>query len=98
MRGDVEGEIENVWAIAWPLIITNILNVTVGIIDLKMVGILGYQPIAVFVITPVGYLTSRGFLIALGASDRVIDLGDQYLKTCSSGSGRLGSRSFCSSA
>ena len=136
----LESEIGKVWAIAWPLILTNILNVTVGIIDLKMVGVLGYQPIAavgmarqvsnffmvlmiaitggasvliahafgagdkkrlqdvasrsvvymlvtaVLVITPVGYFTSRGFLIALGASDRVIDLGNQYLKTLFLGS------------
>ena len=35
-------EIPKVWAIAWPLILTNILNVLVGIVDFKMVGVLGF--------------------------------------------------------
>ncbi len=35
-----------VWAIAWPLILTNILNVLVGLVDFKMVGILGFESIA----------------------------------------------------
>jgi len=39
-------EIVHVWAIAWPLILTNMLNVTVGIIDFKMVGMLGVESIA----------------------------------------------------
>jgi putative MATE family efflux protein len=39
-------EIPRVWAIAWPLILTNMLNVTVGIVDFKMVGALGVAPIA----------------------------------------------------
>lgn len=36
----------SVWAVAWPLICTNILNVAVGLIDLKMMGILGVTAIA----------------------------------------------------
>ncbi len=39
-------EISSVWAIAWPLILTNILNVLVGIVDFKMVGVLGFESIA----------------------------------------------------
>ncbi|MFW5737780.1 MAG: MATE family efflux transporter, partial [Spirochaetota bacterium] len=39
-------EIHSVWRIAWPLIITNILNVLVGVVDLKMVGALGVAEIA----------------------------------------------------
>jgi len=35
-----------VWAVAWPVILTNLLKVTVGIVDLKMVGTLGIAPIA----------------------------------------------------
>ncbi len=42
----IRSEAREVWSIAWPLIITNVLNVTVGIIDLRMVGVLGYEPIA----------------------------------------------------
>jgi putative MATE family efflux protein len=42
----VQREIPRVWAIAWPLILTNILNVLVGIIDFKMVGFLGVEAIA----------------------------------------------------
>ena len=39
-------EIPKVWQIAWPLILTNLLNVAVGIVDLKMVGTLGFESIA----------------------------------------------------
>jgi putative MATE family efflux protein len=39
-------EASNVWAIAWPLILTNMLNVLVGIVDFKMVGVLGVESIA----------------------------------------------------
>ena len=39
-------EIPQVWRIAWPLILTNLLSVTVGIVDLKMVGTLGFESIA----------------------------------------------------
>jgi putative MATE family efflux protein len=35
-----------VWALVWPIILTNLLNVTVGMIDFKMVGVLGVAPIA----------------------------------------------------
>ena len=39
-------EISSVWAIAWPLILTYILNGLVGIVDFKMVGVLGFESIA----------------------------------------------------
>ncbi len=39
-------ETAQLWAIVWPLILTNLLNVLVGIIDLKMVGVLGVTSIA----------------------------------------------------
>ena len=42
----LRNEIPKVWRIAWPLILTNLLNVTVGIVDLKMVGTLGFESIA----------------------------------------------------
>ncbi|HUV07081.1 MAG TPA: MATE family efflux transporter [Spirochaetia bacterium] len=42
----LKDEMTNVWAIAWPLILTNILNVSVGLVDFKMVGILGVESIA----------------------------------------------------
>ena len=42
----LHGEIQQVWAIAWPLILTNLLHVSVGIIDFKMVGVLGVTSIA----------------------------------------------------
>ena len=45
-KSPVRVEFESVWAIAWPLILTNMLNVTVGIIDFKMVGTLGVESIA----------------------------------------------------
>jgi putative MATE family efflux protein len=45
-RSLLSSEIPRVWAIAWPLILTNMLNVTVGIVDFKMVGALGVAPIA----------------------------------------------------
>ncbi len=35
-----------VWKIAWPIILTNMLQVTVGIVDFKMVGSLGIESIA----------------------------------------------------
>ena len=41
-----KNEIRKVWTIVWPLILTNLLQVTVGIIDFKMVGILGVSSIA----------------------------------------------------
>ena len=41
-----KSELNAVWAIAWPLILSNILNVAVGIADLKMVGHLGVESIA----------------------------------------------------
>ena len=39
-------EIPQVWAVAWPVILTNMLNVLVGLIDFKMVGALGVASIA----------------------------------------------------
>lgn len=42
----IRQEMTRVWAIAWPLILTNILNVLVGLVDFKMVGILGFESIA----------------------------------------------------
>ena len=39
-------EIQRVWAVAWPLILTIILNVSVGLVDFKMVGTLGVVSIA----------------------------------------------------
>ncbi len=39
-------EIRSVWAVVWPIILTNMLNVTVGMVDLKMVGSLGVDSIA----------------------------------------------------
>lgn len=39
-------EFRRVWKIAWPLILTNMLQVTVGIVDFKMVGTLGIESIA----------------------------------------------------
>lgn len=39
-------EMKQVWKIAWPIILTNILQVTVGIADFKMVGRLGIDAIA----------------------------------------------------
>jgi putative MATE family efflux protein len=45
-RSLLSSEVQRVWAIAWPLILTNMLNVSVGIVDFKMVGALGVAPIA----------------------------------------------------
>ena len=45
-RSQLNIEIARVWAIAWPVILTNLLNVAVGIVDLKMVGTLGVSSIA----------------------------------------------------
>lgn len=42
----VHQEVLQVWAVAWPLILTNMLNVLVGIVDFKMVGALGVASIA----------------------------------------------------
>ncbi len=42
----IRGEMARVWAIAWPLILTNMLNVLVGLVDFKMVGVLGVEQIA----------------------------------------------------
>jgi len=39
-------EFNRVWKIAWPLILTNMLHVLVGIVDFKMVGSLGIESIA----------------------------------------------------
>ncbi|MDO9578602.1 MAG: MATE family efflux transporter [Candidatus Cloacimonadales bacterium] len=39
-------EFKQVWKIAWPIILTNMLQVTVGIVDFKMVGTLGIESIA----------------------------------------------------
>ena len=41
-----QNEARQVWTVAWPLILTNILNASVGIIDFKMVGALGVDSIA----------------------------------------------------
>ncbi len=127
-------EIPKVWAIAWPVILTNMLQVLVGIVDFKMVGMLGVESIAavgmsrqvtmfimvlmiaisggssvlvahafgaghadqvskiaaksmvymlaaaVFVVTPLGFFSSRGILVLLGASKQVVALGGSYLK------------------
>lgn len=42
----IRREAGRVWAIAWPLMLTNLLNVSVGLIDFKMVGVLGFESIA----------------------------------------------------
>lgn len=39
-------EFRLVWKIAWPIILTNMLHVLVGIVDFKMVGTLGIESIA----------------------------------------------------
>ncbi len=129
----VREEITKVWAIAWPLILTNILNALVGLVDFKMVGSLGVESIAavgmsrqvtmfilvlmiaisggasvlvahahgagdrakvgviagrstlymlytaILLVTPLGLLTSRGILVALGAAEPVVLLGVSYL-------------------
>ena len=128
------------WKIVWPLIVTNVLNVVVGMVDLKMIGVLGVDAIAsigmarqvmmfimvlmvaisggasvvianafgagdtervsnvsgrsvvlmviaaIVIVTPVGMLTSRGFLRALGAESNVVALGGEYLLVLFSGS------------
>ena len=133
-------EAASVWAVAWPLILTNILNVLVGIVDLKMVGVIGYESIAavgmsrqvtmfimvlmiaisggssvlvahahgagdeprvstvaarsivymlaaaLFVVTPLGYFASRWILTLLGGSERVVEIGDSYLRILFAGS------------
>lgn len=45
-RSELKLEAAQVWAIAWPVILTNLLKVMVGIVDLKMVGALGTSSIA----------------------------------------------------
>lgn len=46
-QGDrLRREIGSVWALAWPMIVTNMLNVLVGVVDFKMVGSLGISSIA----------------------------------------------------
>ena len=136
----LKNEIPKVWQIAWPLILTNLLSVAVGIVDLKMVGTLGFESIAavgmsrqvtmfimvlmiaisggssvmvaraygsgdqslvsviaarsivymlisaLFIVTPLGLLSSRPILVALGGSDEVVRLGDSYLKILFAGS------------
>ena len=133
-------EIWKVWGIAWPLILTRMLDVTVGIVDLKMVGVLGFESIAavgmsrqvtmfimvlmiaisggasvliahaygakdirrvryvagastvymlataLFIVTPLGILSSRAILKSLGGADRVVQLGDSYLRVLFAGS------------
>ena len=133
-------EISSVWKVVWPLILTNILNVLVGIVDFKMVGALGVESIAavgmsrqvmmlflvlmitisggssalvahafgageydrvskiaakssvymlaaaVLVVSPLGYFFSRPILELLGGADRVVKLGDSYLKILFAGS------------
>ncbi len=46
LRDEVRREAVLVWAVAWPIILTNLLNVAVGLVDFKMVGGLGVGPIA----------------------------------------------------
>lgn len=36
-------EFRQVWKIAWPIILTNMLHVLVGVVDFKMVGTLGIE-------------------------------------------------------
>ncbi|MBT3379762.1 MAG: MATE family efflux transporter [Lentisphaerae bacterium] len=45
-HSELRREAVQVWAIAWPVILTNLLKVMVGIVDLKMVGALGTTSIA----------------------------------------------------
>ena len=128
------------WKIVWPLIVTNILSVVVGMVDFKMVGVLGVEAIAavgmarqvmmflqvlifaisagasvviahafgagdqrrvsevsaqsavllvaasVVIITPVGILSARPFLTALGGNADVVRLGGVYLTILFAGS------------
>ena len=46
LREEIRRETVLVWALVWPMILTNLLNVAVGIVDFKMVGKLGYGSIA----------------------------------------------------
>lgn len=46
MHTQLRSESGKMWTIVWPLIITNLLNVSVGIVDFKMVGSLGVESIA----------------------------------------------------
>ena len=127
-------------AIVWPLIITNSLNVVVGMVDFKMVGVLGVESIAavgiarqvmmflmvlmiaisggasvlvahahgagdwdrvsvvsarsvatmiaaaLVIVTPLGLVTARPFLSALGGDESVVALGGGYLRILFAGS------------
>ena len=46
LRDEVRRETVLVWALVWPIILTNLLNVAVGLVDFKMVGGLGVASIA----------------------------------------------------
>ncbi|MBN1672773.1 MAG: MATE family efflux transporter [Kiritimatiellae bacterium] len=65
-------EIQALLAIVWPLIVTNLLNVTVGIADMKMVGMLGVAPIAAVGMSRQIFMLILSLMIAITGGTSVL--------------------------
>ena len=69
-QDDGPHEIRALLHIVWPLIVTNLLNVAVGIADMKMVGVLGVAPLAAVGMSRQVFMLVLSLMIAItgGAS------------------------------
>jgi len=89
----LQTEIKNVWAIVWPLILTNMLHVTVGIIDFKMVGKLNVSSIAAVGISRQVMMFIMVIMIAISGGSSVL-VAHAYGAKDYSQVGRIASRTI----
>lgn len=66
------GEDRALIALVWPLVVTNLLNVCVGIADMKMVGVLGVAPLAAVGMSRQVFMLILGLMIAITGGTSVL--------------------------
>jgi MATE family multidrug resistance protein len=59
-------------ALVWPLLVTNLLNVSVGIADMKMVGVLGVAPLAAVGTSRQVFMLILGLMLAVAGGTSVL--------------------------
>ena len=69
---EVRNETKLVWALVWPIILSNLLHVSVGMIDFKMVGSLGIGAIAAVGMAQHVMMLVMVVMIAIGGGTSVL--------------------------
>lgn len=71
-RSEHRAENRALLALVWPLIVTNLLNVSVGIADMKMVGVLGVDPLAAVGISRQVFMLILILMLAISGGTSVL--------------------------